>query len=402
MECAKQKQCRHRKAILIVLDSAGIGALPDAVQYGDEGSNTLKRIADAMPDLELPYLNGLGLHQLVPQFSERQQIVIGLPSYTARMAEQSKGKDTITGHWELTGILTEEPSPTFPDGFPQELLQQLYDATGYTFLGNEVASGTEIIARLGAKHVETGQPILYTSADSVLQIAAHEDVIAVPELYRICQIARDLTKTGPYKVGRVIARPFVGEKGNYQRTANRHDYALTVPAQNLLQDLLTQQQQVFAVGKIQDIFAGLNFSQAVHTSSNDDGMAQSMALYQQLQQGLLFINLVDFDMKHGHRRDIVGYGQALAAFDVQLGQLLQLMQEDTILIITADHGCDPGFKGTDHTREYVPLFICGQQVKTKQSVETHESFADLAATLADYFKIAYSGVGKSFYQEVLQ
>lgn len=390
----------QRKAVILVLDSAGIGALPDADEYGDAGANTWQHIAEAMPALELPYLNGLGLSRLVPQFAERQKIEVGLPHYTARMAEQSKGKDTITGHWELCGIITEEPSPTFPHGFPAELLQQIYEKTGVTFLGNEVASGTEIIARLGDEHVRTSKPILYTSADSVLQIAAHEDVIPVSELYRICQAARDLTRTGPYKVGRVIARPFIGASGAYQRTANRHDFALTVPSHNLLQDLLAQGQQVLAVGKIQDIFAGIAFTQAVHISSNEDGMTHTMEMYQQLQQGLLFVNLVDFDMKYGHRRDIIGYGEALAAFDNQLGQFLQQLDEQTLLIITADHGCDPGYSGTDHTREYVPLFLCGNMVNTNNSVDTRSSFADLAATLADYFSILYTGAGNSFAKEV--
>lgn len=394
----------RRKAVLIVLDSAGIGALPDAVQYGDAGANTFGRIADALPELELPYLNGLGLYQLVPQFTQRQRHQLTTPAYAARMAELSKGKDTITGHWELTGIITGEPSPTFPNGFPVELLQLLYEKTGYRFLGNEVASGTEIISRLGTEHMRTGQPILYTSADSVLQIAAHESIIPVPELYRICRIAREITRTGPYKVGRVIARPFVGQAGNYVRTANRHDYALTVPAHNLLHDLLRQQRQVMAVGKIQDIFAGTDFTAAVHTSSNDDGMTQTMNLYRQLEQGLLFTNLVDFDMKYGHRRDIAGYGQALADFDAQLGELLSQLDNDTILIITADHGCDPGYRGTDHTREYVPLLLAGKSINSSLNrslpVTTYNSFADLAAMLAQYFAIDYTGAGVSFYEEV--
>ncbi len=390
-----------KKAIIIVLDSAGIGALPDAAQYGDAGSNTFQRIADAMPELELPYLNGLGLWKLVPQFSNRQKADITLPHIAARMAELSKGKDTITGHWELTGIITEEPSPTFPDGFPDELLQQIYNACGVTFIGNEVASGTEIIARLGAEHVRTGKPILYTSADSVLQIAAHEDVIPLEQLYHICEVARELTRTGPYKVGRVIARPFIGEEGNYQRTSNRHDYSLMVTEQNLLQDLLKQQYPVMSVGKIEDIFANVTFTKAIHIKSNDDGMAQTMVFYNELEQGLLFVNLVDFDMKYGHRRDCTGYGEALAAFDAQLGKLLSVLDDDTILILTADHGCDPGFAGTDHTREYVPLLLCGNALRMqKGEPATYQSFADLAATLADYFAISYSGAGTSFAEEV--
>lgn len=390
-----------KKAVIIVLDSAGIGALPDAAQYGDAGCNTLQRIAEAMPYLELPYLNSLGLYRLVPQFASRQKAKLSQPCVAARMAERSKGKDTITGHWELAGIITEEPSPTFPDGFPEELLQQIYDACGIRFIGNEVASGTEIIARLGAEHVWTGKPILYTSADSVLQIAAHEDVIPLDQLYHICEVARELTRSGPYKVGRVIARPFIGTEGNYQRTPNRRDFALKPPRENLLQDLLQQQYPVMAVGKIQDIFSNVAFTKAVHTKSNGDGMMQTMAMYQTLERGLLFVNLVDFDMKYGHRRDCAGYGQALAEFDQQLGALLQRLDDQTLLIITADHGCDPGFAGTDHTREYVPLLLCGSQLKSVEHTATYPSFADLAATLADYFAIHYTGEGSSFAEEVL-
>ncbi len=392
-----------KKAILIVMDSAGIGALPDAAFYGDAGCNTFQSIALAAPQLELPYLNGLGLYKLVPQFDERTKAEIPLPCRAARMAELSKGKDTITGHWELAGIITEEPSPTFPDGFPDALLKQMYDACGVEFIGNEVASGTEIIARLGAEHMKTGKPILYTSADSVLQIAAHEDVIPLERLYEICEAARELTRTGPYKVGRVIARPFIGEEGAFVRTANRHDYSLLVPDDNLLMDLLSQGHQVMSVGKIQDIFANVNFTKAVHTKSNDDGMNQTMEFYRQLEQGLLFVNLVDFDMKFGHRRDAAGYAQALEAFDARLGELIDNVDDDTILILTADHGCDPAFKGTDHTREYVPLLLCGKPLKAmEEGAEAAEyaSFADLAATLAQYFGIQYSGVGSSFAEEV--
>lgn len=394
---------QNRKAIIIVLDSLGIGALPDASAYGDTGACTLQRIADAMPNLELPYMNALGLDGLVPHFLSRQKNTVSIPHIAARMAERSKGKDTITGHWELAGIITEEPSPTFPKGFPDALLQQIYDACGVRFIGNEVASGTEIIARLGNEHVRTGKPILYTSADSVLQIAAHEEVVPLEQLYHICQIARTLTRTGPYKVGRVIARPFLGKEGHYVRTANRRDFSLTVPPNNLLQDLLLQGYAVLSVGKIQDIFAGISFTKAVHTSNNEDGMQQTMQLYSQMEQGLLFVNLVDFDMKYGHRRDIIGYGNALASFDRQLGQLLKCIDDNTLLILTADHGCDPGYTGTDHTREYVPLLLCGsiiQQSMKQHNNKTYSSFADLAATLADYFGISYSGAGCSFAGEV--
>ena len=397
---------KNKKIIWIILDSVGIGALPDAERYGDVGANTLSHIAEMLPELQLPVMNGMGLHHLVPAFAERDKAHPDKPYYWARMAESSKGKDTITGHWEFTGILTEEPFPTFPDGFPQELISQLEQVTGVSFLGNEVASGTEIIARLGAEHMRTGKPILYTSADSVLQIAAHEEIISVPELYRICESARNLTRTGPYKVGRVIARPFVGSEGTFVRTANRHDYALHVPESNLLQDLLNQQIPVYAIGKIGDIYAGTPFTNRVATKSNDDGMEKTIALYQALCQehrgGLIYTNLVDFDMKYGHRRDIKGYGEALAQFDAQLKTLTQMIDSDTVIIITADHGCDPGFSGTDHTREYVPLFFYGSHVTPNKTelLMTYPSFSDLGATIADYFGISYSGAGTSFTQNV--
>ena len=396
----------HKKMVWIILDSAGIGALPDAADYGDAGANTLQHIAESVPELQLPVMNAMGLSHLVPQFAARQKAVLDKPVHWARMAEASKGKDTITGHWEFTGILTEEPFPTFPDGFPDELMLQLENATGKSFLGNEVASGTEIIARLGAEHMRTGKPILYTSADSVLQIAAHEDIIPVPELYRICEIARELTRTGPYKVGRVIARPFIGTEGNFTRTANRHDYALNVPEQNLLQDLLNKAIPVFAVGKIRDIYAGTVFTKAEATKSNDDGMAKTLTFYQELcqsyRQGLLYVNLVDFDMKYGHRRDAAGYGVALAEFDTWLRELIEIIDEDTVVVLTADHGCDPAFTGTDHTREYVPLLLYGNAVtaNTNDTPVTYPSFADLGATIADYFGVPYTGYGTSFAKTV--
>ena len=396
----------HKKMVWIILDSAGIGALPDAADYGDAGANTLQHIAESVPELQLPVMNAMGLSHLVPAFKNRTKAALDKPCYWARMAEASKGKDTITGHWEFTGILTEEPFPTFPDGFPDELLSALEERTGLAFLGNEVASGTEIIARLGAEHLRTGKPILYTSADSVLQIAAHEEIIPVPELYRICEIARELTRTGPYKVGRVIARPFIGTEGNFTRTANRHDYALNVPEQNLLQDLLNHHIPVYAVGKIRDIYAGTVFTAAEATKSNADGMEKAMAFYQALcdadKSGLVYLNLVDFDMKYGHRRDAQGYGTALAAFDAWLEELLGIIDKDTVVVLTADHGCDPAFTGTDHTREYVPLLLYGNAVtaNTDDTLTTYPSFADLGAAIADYFGVPYTGYGTSFAKTV--
>lgn len=396
----------HKKIIWIMLDSVGVGALPDAIQYGDDGANTCRTIARTMPELSLPILNGMGLHHLVPEFAEREKATLQKNCYYAKMAEQSKGKDTITGHWEFAGILTEESFPTFPNGFPETLVKQLEQETGVGFLGNEVASGTEIIARLGAEHMRTGKPILYTSADSVLQIAAHEEIIPVSELYRICEIARERTRTGPYKVGRVIARPFIGKEGAFVRTANRHDYALEIPKNNLLQQLSDANVSVYAVGKIADIYAGTTFYKVEHSSNNTDGMKKTMECYRALcaeqKPGIVYTNLVDFDMQYGHRRDIQGYGNALQLFDAQLARLLDCMDDDTILILTADHGCDPGFFGTDHTREYVPLFLYGDMIRTNicNRVVTYQSFADLGATIAEYFAVPDIGAGTSFAKEV--
>lgn len=397
-----------KKCIWIILDSVGVGALPDAAQYGDAGSNTMERIALANPTLELPHLNAMGLYHLVPTFSTRKKAQLDYPFYWARMAEASKGKDTITGHWEFAGVITEEPFPTFPNGFPDVFVNQLETITGVSFIGNEVASGTEIIGRLGEEHMRTGKPILYTSADSVLQIAAHEDVIPLKELYRICEAARELTRSGPYKVGRVIARPFIGTTDNFTRTANRHDFALDIPKDNLLQQLLDNDIPVYAVGKIRDIYAGTPFTKAETTKSNADGMQKTSLLYQNLCEahghGLLYVNLVDFDMKYGHRRDCQGYGSALSEFDIWLKSLIELIDQDTILVLTADHGCDPGYSGTDHTREYVPLFIYGKEIvpNTSEAMITHTSFADLGATIAEYFSIAYHAEGTSFAETVFR
>ena len=391
-----------KKIIWIILDSVGIGALPDAERYGDAGSNTLTHIAEALPALQLPMLNGMGLYHLVPAFLEREKTNPDKPYYWARMAESSIGKDTITGHWEFTGIQTDEPFPTFPEGFPQELIAQLEQATGVSFLGNEVASGTEIIARLGAEHIRTGKPILYTSADSVLQIAAHEEIISVPELYRICECARNLTRTGPDKVGRVIARPFIGTEGAFVRTANRHDYALHVPENNLLHDLLNQHIPVYAIGKIGDIYAGTPFTKAEPSKSNDDGMEKTFGIMDEDFKGLCFVNLVDFDMVYGHRNDIDGYAAAATTFDKQLTTMVAKMKDTDILMITADHGCDPGFPGTDHSREYVPFLVYGKDVKAGVNLGTRDSFADIAATIQDIFEVEQKTAGNSFKDIILK
>lgn len=390
-----------KKAIIIVLDSVGIGALPDADDYGDGGSNTLGHVLGLLPGLELPNLSSLGLDRLCPALVGRSpQRALPYGASTAVLAEASQGKDTVTGHWEMMGVITGEAFPVFPKGFPQQLLTQLEQLCGVTFLGNEVASGTEIINRLGAEHMATGQPILYTSADSVLQIAAHEKVISVSQLYAMCSQIR-MQLQPPYQVARVIARPFIGQPGAFQRTANRHDYALAVPEENLLQDLLVQGFPVGAVGKIQDIFVGVDFTEGIHTVSDDDGMNKLLEMYAGWERGLIFVNLVDFDMKYGHRRDGIGYGANLAAFDQRLAELLEVLDEETLLLITADHGCDPLASGTDHTREYVPLLCYGAMVDAGKDIGHRRSFADLGATLAQWFGAAYTGAGESFAKEVL-
>lgn len=391
-----------KKAIIIVLDSVGIGAMEDAAAFGDAGCNTLGHILEAFPSLELPWLNGLGLGRLVPALENRKQYQAPFNSYVAKMAEASQGKDTVTGHWEMVGVVRDTPWMTFPQGFPEEFVQALSEKAEIDILGNEAASGTEIIARLGDAHVETGRPILYTSADSVLQLAAHEKIIGLEKLYALCRMAREMTVEGPYQVARIIARPFVGTSGNYTRTANRRDFALSIPSQNLLQDLLQKNWPVAAIGKIEDIFAGVAFTKAIHTVSNRDGMKKLMNCYQAMEKGLLFVNLVDFDMQFGHRRDVHGYGQALQEFDQDLGRLCALLEEDTLLVLTADHGCDPTAHGTDHTRELVPLIFAGAMVQANSlsPIYCRSSFADLGATLADYFEVAYTGRGTSFAKEV--
>lgn len=384
------------RAIVIVLDSVGIGELPDAAAYGDEGSDTLGHVATAVP-LAVPSLRSLGLDRLVDLGGAAVHEVRG--SY-GRMAEASAGKDSVTGHWEMMGIVLDRPFPTFPNGFPREVIAEFERRIARPILGNAVASGTEIIARLGTEHVASGRPIVYTSADSVFQIAAHEDVIPVPELYRYCEIAFDLVCRGR-GVGRVIARPFVGVPGAFVRTANRHDYALE-PIGDTLLDVLTRQRiPVLAIGKINDLFAGRGIPRSLHTASDDEGMDRLADAIGETSSGLVFANLVDCDTVYGHRNDVAGYGHNLERFDRRLAGLLPRLRPDDLLVVTADHGNDPSTPSTDHSREYVPVLMTGQRVRPAADIGTRGSFADLGQTLAQNFGVGPLAHGTSFLGDIV-
>lgn len=363
----------HR-VFVVVLDSAGVGALPDAADYDDLGANTLGHIGDEV-GLAVPTMETLGLGRITPIRGVKP--VVHPRGAWGKAASKSSGKDTSTGHWELAGLIMEKPLPTFKSGIPAEVSHAFEAKIGRKTLGNISASGTEIIEQFGEEHVRTGFPIVYTSADSVFQIAAHEKVVGLDTLYAWCQMARDMLD-----VGRVIARPFIGQPGSWQRTSNRHDYSLMPPGETILDRLLAAGHRVISVGKISDIFAGRGVSESYPIKSNDEGMEVTIRLASSSGDGLVFINLVDFDMKFGHRRDVAGYQQALQTFDAQLPTLLSLLRGDELLIITADHGCDPTFRGSDHTREYIPLLVAGPAVQPVD-LGTRESFADIAATIAE-------------------
>lgn len=386
------------KITLIVLDSVGAGELPDADKYGDRGSNTLGNTARAVGGLKLPNLQQLGLGNIID--------IEGVSPYEApagafgKMAEVSAGKDTTTGHWEITGIILDRPFPVYPHGFPQDLIEEFERRINRKTLGNEVASGTEIIARLGKEHMETGYPIVYTSADSVFQIAAHEAIIPVDELYKMCRIAREML-TGPHAVGRVIARPFIGQPGNFQRTANRHDFSLSPPGKTVLDLLKDNGLNVTAIGKIQDIFNNQGITEAIHTKSNMEGVDKTIAAMQKKATGLIFTNLVEFDSSFGHRNDPAGYARALEEFDSRLPEILEQVGEKDILIITADHGCDPTTESTDHSREYVPLLVYGPMIAEGTNLGTRATFADVGATIADFFGFKLEH-GTSFKNQALK
>jgi len=378
-----------------VLDSVGCGELPDASVYGDQGSNTLGNIARAIA-LRIPTLRSLGLGRIVDigdgHSADRTKAY-------GRMAESSAGKDSVTGHWEMMGIVLSHPFATFPDGFPADTIETFEERIGRRTLGNVVASGTEIIDRLGAEHVKTGWPIVYTSADSVFQIAAHEDVIPVADLYRMCEIAFELV--APMNVGRVIARPFVGAAGAFLRTANRHDYALTPPRDTLLDFLTRQAIPVVSIGKVRDLFAGRGIVQAIPTKSDSEGVDQLLNVIRSDGAGLVFINLVDFDTLYGHRNDVEGYASNLERFDERLAEVLAVLRETDLLIITADHGNDPTTPSTDHSREHVPILLTGARVRTGVNLGTRSTFADLGQTLAANFGVGPLACGVSFLEEIV-
>lgn len=380
-----------KRVFLIVLDSVGVGEMPDAQAFGDAGTNTLKAAASS-PFFRVPNMAKLGLFNLDGMdWHEDEPVITGR---VARMKEASAGKDTTIGHWEIAGIYSPRPLPTYPDGFPKEVLDRFCRAVGRGVLCNKPYSGTAVIADYGDEHVKTGDLIVYTSADSVFQIAAHEDVVPVNELYRYCEIAREQL-TGEHAVGRVIARPFVGTSGNYTRTPRRHDYSLLPPGRTMLDQLQDAGKTVIGVGKIRDIFAGKGITEYVTTTGNADGIEKTIAYMQKDFDGLCFVNLVDYDMLYGHRRDIDGYAKALTYFDEKLPQMLSLLGQDDILMITADHGCDPSYtKTTDHTREHTPFLMAGPGVAAK-NLGTRETFADIAATVLDHFGIEPEFAGSS-------
>ncbi|MDX9871903.1 MAG: phosphopentomutase [Clostridia bacterium] len=386
-----------QKVMLVVLDSVGVGELQDAAEYGDYHCNTLGHIVDEVPEIQLPNLARLGLGMIV--LKEELQTPDVLTGAFGRMAEQSKGKDTTMGHWEIAGLITEKPMPTFPQGFPAEFITAFEERIGRKTLGNKVASGTVILEELGAEHVKTGYPIVYTSADSVFQIAAHEEIIPLEELYRICKTAREML-TGPLAVGRVIARPFIGEPGSFKRTANRHDYSLEPPQPTILDALSKNGYEVIGVGKISDIFAGRGLTASLPTISNEDGFKKTVEAWKMLKKGVVFVNLVEFDSAFGHRNDPQGYAAALEQFDAFLPELLNLLTEDSLLIITADHGNDPTTASTDHSREYVPLLVYGHAVRPGTDLGERRTFADIAATLSEIFSVPFAGPGESFWSEI--
>ena len=387
----------HNRVILIILDSCGIGELPDANLYGDNGSNTLVNTAKAAGGLKLPHLQSLGLGNIAPILGVGENI--NAEANFGKMSEISPGKDSTTGHWEMMGLILPEPFPVYPQGFPAEIIEQFERAVGRKTLGNKPASGTEIIKELGEEHIKTGKPIVYTSADSVFQIAAHEEVIPVHELYRICEIARKIM-TGEHGVARVIARPFLGKPGAFKRTEERQDFSLPPPSDTVLDILKANQIPVIGIGKIEDLFVGRGLSKSIHTGNNTDGMDKLVDTIKGYKQGLIFINLVDFDMLWGHRNDTPGFSAGLEDFDRRLPEFLNLLTFEDVLIITADHGCDPTTPSTDHSREYVPLLVYGKSIKRNINLGTRGSFSDVGATIAEIFGVKGTGRGKSFLGEI--
>jgi phosphopentomutase len=387
------------RAIIIVLDSLGIGELPDAALFGDTGANTLCNIAKQFPDIKINNLVKLGITNI--------DGVKNITSYKnpigayGKLAEKSDGKDTTVGHWEIAGVITEKAFPTYPQGFPRDFIKKFEEAIGTSIIGNCVASGTEIIDRLGQEHVKTGFPIVYTSADSVFQIAVHEDIIPIDKLYKICHIAREVLGK-EHNVARVIARPFVGTEGNFTRTKNRKDFSVIPTGKTILDAIKEAGQSVACVGKIEDIFCGVGVTESVHTTNNMDGVDKTIQYMDTIENGLIFTNLVDFDMSYGHRRDVEGYAKALEEFDERLPEIFSKLKDADILFITADHGCDPTMPGTDHTREYIPILAYGKCVKENINLNIRDSFADIGATVLEFLEVEGLEHGQSFLTNIVK
>ncbi len=390
---------KFKRIHVIVMDSVGIGEAPDAAEFDDFGVDTFGHIAEHMKGLCMPEMGKLGLSNIEPVLGvKKEEKPLG---YYTKMQEASRGKDTMTGHWEIMGLYIDTPFRVFPDGFPDALIKQIEDKTGRKVIGNKPASGTEILDELGLEQMKTGALIVYTSADSVLQIAAHEDVIPLEELYEICEFCREITLDDPYMLGRIIARPYVGEPGSFKRTANRHDYALKPFKPTVMNALKDGGKDVIAIGKISDIFDGEGVTESIRTKSNMDGMDKLVQVLDKPFEGMSFLNLVDFDALFGHRRDPEGYGLALQEFDARLPEVFENMQDDDLLIITADHGNDPTYRGTDHTREYVPLLVYSKRFKNGgEELPLRETFADLGATVAENFDVKMPEYGKSFLNDL--
>ncbi|MDP6925030.1 MAG: phosphopentomutase [Candidatus Scalindua sp.] len=386
------------KIIVIVLDSVGIGELPDAYKFGDDGSNTLVNTAKAVGGLNIPNLEHFGIGKIDDIMGVSKDV--DEKAFYGKMAETSAAKDTTSGHWEIMGVVTDKPFPTYPNGFPDEVIGQFTKSIGRSVLGNKTASGTEIIEELGAEHIKTGSPIVYTSADSVFQIAACEDVIPVESLYEICDCARDILK-GKHNVGRVIARPFIVENGLYTRTERRRDFSLPPSEDTLLDRASRSGYEVVGVGKIGDIFAHRGLTREIHATNNREGILKTLECIKENFEGIVFTNLIDFDMKYGHRNDPEGYAGALEAFDHSLPEIIEALNANDILMITADHGCDPTTPSTDHSREYVPLLVFGKKLNKPGPLGVRASFADVGATISEALLKLKSDKGKSFYTELI-
>ncbi|EQK43774.1 phosphopentomutase [[Clostridium] bifermentans ATCC 638] len=387
------------RVIWMIIDSVGIGALPDSEKFGDVNVNTLGNIVKNYKDIKLPNMLKLGLGN-IDGIDSLEGVKSPIGAF-GRASEVSKGKDTTTGHWEMTGVLVETPFKTYENGFPKEIIDEFERKTNRKVIGNKPASGTAILDELGEQQMKTGEVIVYTSADSVFQIAAHEEIIPLDELYKMCEIAREIMM-GDNAVARIIARPFVGQPGAFERTSNRRDYSLSPFEDTVLDNIKNSNLDVIGVGKIEDIFNKQGITEAIHTKDNMDGVDQTINYMKKENNGLIFTNLVDFDSKYGHRRDVKGYKEALEEFDARIPEILENMEDDDILIINSDHGNDPTYKGTDHTREYIPMLICGINVKSGLNLGTRSSFADIGATVADLLNVKMPKHGKSFKNDIIK